>query len=59
MNPCGSGAAARGARGAYEGPGAYGRTQEAHDWTYGRKGLPIYCTHCTFVNESLPLRWIG
>lgn len=58
MNPCGSGQRLW-RTGAYEGPGAYGRTQAAHDWSYNRKGLPIYCTHCTFMNESLPLRWIG
>lgn len=58
MNPCGSGQRLW-RTGAYEGPGAYSRTREAHDWSYGRKGLPVYCTHCTFTNESLPLRWIG
>jgi hypothetical protein len=30
-----------------------------HDWAYNRKGFPIYCTHCTFMNEMLPIRWIG
>ena len=24
-----------------------------------RKGFPIYCTHCTFMNEMLPIQWIG
>ena len=37
----------------------YGVTDEAHDWSYGREGFPLYCTHCTFMNESLPIRWIG
>jgi len=58
MNPCGSGQ--RLVRmGRYEGPAAYGRTREPHDWSYGRKDFPLYCTHCSFMNESLPIRWIG
>jgi len=58
MNPCGSGQRLW-RNGGYQGEGAYGLTKEAHDWSYGRKDFPIYCTHCTFMNESLPLRWIG
>ena len=27
------------------------RHQSAHDWSYGRKGFPLYCTHCSFMNE--------
>lgn len=58
MNPCGSGQ--RLVRmGRYEGPGALGVTRSAHDWSYGREGFPLYCTHCSFMNESLPIRWIG
>jgi hypothetical protein len=58
MNPCGSGQRLW-LRGAYRGEGAYGVTREAHDWSYERKGFPLYCTHCTFMNESLPIRWYG
>ncbi|MFY9763807.1 MAG: hypothetical protein WAK42_02175, partial [Mycobacterium sp.] len=51
MNPCGSGQ--RLVRmGRYEGPGALGVTKSAHDWSYGREGFPLYCTHCSFMNES-------
>jgi len=58
MNPCGSGQ--RLVRmGRYEGPGVLGVTKSAHDWSYGREGFPLYCTHCSFMNESLPIRWIG
>jgi hypothetical protein len=42
--------------GRYEGRCA--REKSAHDWSYGR-GLSLYCTHCSFMNESLPIRWIG
>jgi hypothetical protein len=45
-------------RGLYESQG-YGRTQAAHDWSYGREGFPLYCTHCSFMNESLPIQWSG
>ena len=32
---------------------------EAHDWSYGRKDFPLYCTHCSFMNESMPIQWSG
>ena len=57
MNPCGSGQRLV-RRGLYESAG-YGRTHDAHDWSYGRKDFPLYCTHCSFMNESLPIKWIG
>jgi hypothetical protein len=38
---------------------ALGVTQAAHDWSYGREDFPLYCTHCSFMNESLPIKWIG
>jgi hypothetical protein len=57
MNPCGSGQRLV-RKGLYESAG-YGRTRAAHDWSYGREGFPLYCTHCAFMNESLPIRWIG
>jgi hypothetical protein len=62
MNPCGSGQRLW-RMGAYdpldENGRGYGRTERAHDWSYGREGFPLYCTHCSFMNELLPLRWIG
>ncbi len=57
MNPCGSGQRLV-RRGIYE-QGGYGRTREAHDWSYDRAGFPLYCTHCSFMNESLPIQWSG
>ncbi len=58
MNPCGSGQ--RLVRmGRYEGPNALGVTKQAHDWSYGREGFPLYCTHCSFMNESMPIQWSG
>jgi hypothetical protein len=57
MNPCGSGQ--RLWRNRRYGPDGWGVTDSAHDWTYGREGFPLYCTHCAFMNEALPIRWIG
>ena len=57
MNPCGSGQRLV-RRGLYESAG-YGRTREGHEWSYGRKDFPLYCTHCSFMNESLPIQWSG
>jgi hypothetical protein len=57
MNPCGSGQRLV-RKGLYESVG-YGRTREAHDWSYGRADFPLYCTHCSFMNESLPIEWSG
>src|SRR5882757_5448487 len=58
MNPCGSGQRLV-RNGAYDGPDGFGRTREAHDWSYGRKEFPLYCTHCSFMNELGPINWIG
>lgn len=58
MNPCGSGQRLV-RKGLYEGPEGYGRTQGAHPWSYGRADFPLYCTHCSFMNESLPIQWSG
>ncbi len=57
MNPCGSGQ--RLWRNRRYGPDGWGVTDKAHDWTYGRSEFPLYCTHCAFMNEALPIRWIG
>jgi hypothetical protein len=57
MNPCGSGQ--RLWRNRRYGPDGWGVTDDAHDWTYGRTAFPLYCTHCAFMNEALPIRWIG
>jgi hypothetical protein len=57
MNPCGSGQ--RLWRMRRYGPGGYGTTDGAHPWSYDREEFPLYCTHCSFMNEILPIRWIG
>src|SRR5262249_3365579 len=49
MHPCGSGQRLV-LNGAYDGLPDGGRTREAHDWSFNRKGMPLYCTHCSFMN---------
>ena len=58
MNPCGSGQRLW-RNGHYARPDGYAVTDEAHSWSYEREGFPIYCTHCTFMNESLAIKWVG
>jgi hypothetical protein len=58
LHPCGSGQRLV-LRGMYDGPDGYATTDRAHDWSFGRSGLPIYCTHCTFMNETMPMDWYG
>ena len=58
MNPCGSGQRLW-RNGGYEGPKGFGLTKDAHDWSYGRKDFPLYCTHCSFMNEIQPIEWLG
>lgn len=58
MNPCGSGQRLV-RNGAYEDLPDGGGTRAAHDWSFQRKGFPLYCTHCSFMNESMPIQWSG
>jgi hypothetical protein len=57
MNPCGSGQRLV-RKGLYEREG-YGTTNAAHPWSYDRENLPLYCTHCSFMNEIQPIEWSG
>ena len=36
-----------------------GLTKEAHDWSWGRVGVPYYCCHCAIVNEIEPIEARG
>jgi hypothetical protein len=58
MNPCGTGQKLW-KRGFYEGDNPLALTERAHDWSYGRKDFPIYCTHCPLMNQLLPVKWFG
>ena len=58
MNPCGSGQRLW-RNGHYARSDGYAVTDAAHSWSYEREGFPIYCTHCTFMNESLAIKWVS
>jgi hypothetical protein len=64
FDPCGSGGRARRGDPAHGIPPAterpeFGSSEEAHDWTWGRKGVCLYCSHCSLVNEILPIERLG
>jgi len=64
FDPCGSGGrarrgdAARGVPAAAERP-EFGFSAAAHDWTWRRAGVCLYCAHCSLVNEILPIERLG
>lgn len=64
MDPCGSGGRMRrgdpvdGTPSRLGPPYNFGKTAEAHDWSWGRSDVPYYCVHCA-VNEILPMEWGG
>lgn len=56
-DPCGSGGALR-RRAEAEGK-EVASAKEAHPWTWGKKGVCLYCSHCSLVNEILPIENFG
>lgn len=56
-DPCGSGGALR--RRAAAQSKEVAAAQEAHSWTWGKKGVCLYCSHCSMVNEILPIENFG
>jgi hypothetical protein len=54
MKQCGSGGRLIN-MGAYEGPLGYRKLKKAGPHTWGEENLPIYCTHCAWVHEIVPL----
>jgi hypothetical protein len=42
-----------------EPPYRFGVTHEAHAWSWGRRGVCLYCAHCAVVNEILPIEATG
>ena len=65
FDPCGSGGRMRrsdperGQTPRTEPPFSFAVTEEAHDWSWGRKGVCLYCAHCAVVNEILPIESLG
>lgn len=64
MDPCGSGGRMRrgdpvdGTPSRLGPPYEFGKTKEAHDWSWNRKDVPYYCVHCC-LNEKLATEWGG
>lgn len=58
LEPCGSGQRLVN-RGYYEEPAKFGKTKEAHPWSFNREDFPYYCAHCTYMNEVMPIEWSG
>jgi len=40
-------------------PSAVGLTKKAYPWSWGKKGIPYYCTHCCVCYEILPIEMSG
>lgn len=56
-DPCGSGGVLR-RRAAAQGREVES-AQDAHPWTWGKRGVCLYCAHCSLVNEILPVEHFG
>jgi hypothetical protein len=52
FDPCGSG-------GRQQRNGAFGVTQEQHDWAWNETGVCYYCAHCCFALERWPAEQWG
>lgn len=65
FDPCGSGGRTMrddpdtGTGPRIEAPWNFGVTQEAHDWSWNKKGVCLYCVHCCQLNERMPMRRFG
>jgi hypothetical protein len=65
FDPCGTGGRmrrgdpTRGQEPRTDAPFDFTMVEEAYDWTWGRKGVCLYCAHCAVVNEILPIEQHG
>ncbi len=65
FDPCGSGGRMRrgdperGQVPRTEPPYEFGVTEDAHPWSWGQKGVCLYCAHCAVVNEILAIEATG
>ena len=37
----------------------FGSASAAHDWTWQKEGVCLYCAHCSFANEILAIERQG
>jgi hypothetical protein len=42
-----------------EPPFNFAVTKEAHDWSWGKKGVCLYCVHCCQLQERVPIQKLG
>jgi hypothetical protein len=57
-HPCGSGGRLMNEN-AYEGESGYRRIEHSGPHTWGKKNIPIYCTHCPWAHQILPTQILG
>jgi len=50
--PCGSGGRLRATK-------SVGTTKKAYPWSWGKTGIPYYCTHCPVLWEIIPIELRG
>lgn len=65
FDPCGSGGRTMrddpdtGLGPRMEAPWNLGVTTQAHDWSWNKKGVCLYCVHCCQLNERMPISRFG
>ena len=63
FDPCGSGGRTyrdddpKGPR--MQPPYGFAVTTEAHDWSWGKTGVCVYCVHCCQLNQRMPITRFG
>lgn len=57
-DPCGSGGRMR-REGGFGGTTEFGKTTEAHPWSWGKAGVPYYCVHCCILWETDQIDNVG
>ena len=58
FDPCGTGGRMRRA-GRAGAPFGFADVEGAYDWTWGERGVCLFCAHCSFVNEIVPIEQHG
>jgi hypothetical protein len=64
FDPCGTGGRtyredAEGGPPRMEPPFNYAVTTKPHDWSWGKEGVCLYCTHCCQLQERVPIERFG
>jgi hypothetical protein len=64
FDPCGTGGRtyredSEGGPPRMEPPYNYAVTTRPHDWSWGKRGVCLYCVHCCQLQERIPIRQLG